>query len=179
VIESLIYAGALNEFNYTKRTMIEKLDEVINFSLYGDFIKQDEFVIDDLEEYSYEILKDKEQSVLGFNLFINPLNNHLEYIKKHNLLTPSEVDEKFVDKEIRLVGVLSKIKQIKTKNNQEMSFITIADESKKLNGVLFTSIYAKFKDKLIKSEVYLFKGQVDNRKNEIQLVISNLLLLQN
>jgi len=179
VIESLIYAGALDEFNFTKRTMIEQLDEVINFSLYGDFIKSDEFVIENLEEYNYEILKEKESAVLGFNLFINPLNNHLDYIKKHNLLIVSDLDETHMDKEIRLVGVLSRIRQINTKNNKEMAFITLDDQSKKLSGVLFTSTYSKFKDQLVIGAVYLVKGKVDNRKNEIQLVINNLARLEN
>lgn len=177
VIESLIYAGALEEFGYTKHTMIDQLDEVINFSLYGDFINQDEFVIDNLEEYSYEILKEKEKSILGFNLFVNPLTNFEDYIKKHKLLVPSQINEDFINKEVRLVAVLSRVRQIKTKNNQEMAFITVDDESKKLNGVLFTSTYARFKDNLTKGEVYLLKGKVDNRNNEIQLVVNNLVKL--
>ena len=178
VIESLIYAGALDEFGYTKRTMIEQLDKVINFGLYGNFIEQGQFVIENLKEYNYDILKEKEQTVLGFNLFINPLINHLDYIKKHKLLKPSDVNEKYIDKEIRIVGVLSKVRRIKTKNNQEMAFVTLEDESKKLSGVLFTSTYATFKDKLVKGEVYLLKGKIDNRKNEVQLVINNMIRLK-
>ncbi|AIO18432.1 DNA polymerase III subunit alpha [Candidatus Izimaplasma bacterium HR1] len=177
VIESLIYAGALDEFGYSKHTMIDQLDEVINFSLYGDFIKQDEFVIENLEEYSYEVLKEKEKSILGFNLFVNPLTNFEEYIKKHKLLVPSDINEEYINREIRMVAVLSKVRQIKTKNNKEMAFITVDDEAKKLNGVLFTSTYQKFKDKLIKGEVYLLKGKIDNRNNEIQLIVNNLLKL--
>lgn len=174
VIESLIYAGACDEFKYTKRTMIEKLEEVINFSMYGDFINQDEFIIPNLEEYSYEVLREKEKSVLGFNLFVNPLSNHIEYIKKHNLLKPSDIDETHINQEIRFVAVLSRIRQIKTKNNQEMAFITMDDDATKINGILFTNEYQKFKSDLVKGEVYLFKGKVDNRNNEIQIILNNL-----
>ncbi len=177
VVESLIYAGALEEFNYTKHTMIEQLDEVINFSLYGDFINQEEFVIENVEEYSYEVLKEKEKSVLGFNLFVNPLSNFEEYIKKHKLLVPSQIDETSVNKEVRLVAVLSRVKPITTKTNQEMAFITVDDEATKLNGVLFTQTYSRFKDELRKGEVYLLKGKIDNRNNEIQLIINNLVRL--
>ena len=177
VIESLIYAGALDEFNYTKHTMIDQLEEVVNFSLYGDYINQDEFVITDIEEYPYETLKENEKSVLGFNLFINPLINHVDYIKKHKLLVPSQINESYINKEIRLVAVLSRVKQINTKNNQEMAFITVDDEATKLNGVLFTSTYARFKDELRKGEVYLLKGKIDNRNNEIQLIVNNLVTI--
>lgn len=176
VIESLIYAGALDEFNYTKRTMIEQLDEVINFGKFGNFIEQGEFRIDELEEYSYEILKEKESAVLGFNLFINPLNNYVDYIKKHKLLVPSLIDETYLNKEIRFMGVLSRIRVIKTKNNNEMAFIMLDDATSKLSCVLFTSTYARFKDELIKGEVYLIKGKVDNRKNEIQVIVNNLVI---
>ncbi len=177
VLESLIYAGALDEFNYSKRAMIEKLDEVINFSLYGDFIKQDEFVIENLEEYDYQVQEEKEKSILGFNLFINPLLNHTEYIKKHKLLKPSSITDKHKGIEIRLVAILSRVRKITTKNKQEMAFVTIEDEYVKVNGVLFTAQYAKFKNELLKGEVYLLKGKIEDRNNERQIIINNLIKL--
>ena len=48
VLDSLIKAGALDEFKLSKRTMIERLEGVVNFSDLGKFIKSDQFVLDPL-----------------------------------------------------------------------------------------------------------------------------------
>jgi DNA polymerase-3 subunit alpha len=175
VIESLIYAGALDEFSRSKRTMIEQLDEVINFSMYGDFIKQDDFVVKELEEYSYQELKDFEQQVLGFNLFVNPLNKHQAYIQKHKLFTTSDIDQSMVGKDIRFVGILSSVREITTKNQQKMAFISIEDEHIKRNAVLFQTQYKTYQNDLVKDHVYLWKGKIDNRNNELQIIVNNLL----
>ena len=177
VIESLIFAGALDEFNLSKQTMVEQLEEVINFSTYGDFIKQDDFVVKELEEYSYDQLKAFEQQALGFNLFVNPLNRHQDYIKKHKLFKTTDITKDMVGKEVRFVSILSRIREITTKNNQKMAFITVEDEYKKLNGVLFTNQYKAFENQLVRDAVYLFKGKIEYRNNELQVIINNLLNL--
>ncbi len=178
VLESLINAGALDDFNYSKRTMIENLEEVISFSQYGSFIGKDQFVLENVAEYEYSDLEEREKQVLGFNLFMNPLIEFTDYINKHKLKKPSNVIEEDIGKETRVIGVLSYIKKIKTKNGKEMAFITIQDEYTKLNAVLFTSIYLENKDNLFKNKVYLFKGRPEIRNNEIQLIADNIHLME-
>jgi len=174
VLESLILAGALDEFNYSKRAMIEQLEEVINFTLYGDFIKQDEFVIEAKEEYSFMELEEKEKSVLGFNLFVNPLNNYKDYIDKHKLKLPSTVTESDINQDVKIVAILTSIRTITTKNQKQMAFITLQDQYEKISGVLFTYAYLQYKDILSKGSIYLVKGKVELRGNEQQMVISNM-----
>ncbi len=174
VLESLIYAGACDEFGYSKKAMIQQLDKVIDFTLYGGFINQDEFMIERLEEFEYDILEEKEHSVLGFNLFINPLQKHEEYITKHKLIKPSEVEDKHIGTQLRMVAILNHVREITTKNNKLMAFVTLRDEYVKLDGVLFTMMYEKQKDNLVKNSVYLFKGKVERRNNTLQYVISHL-----
>jgi DNA polymerase-3 subunit alpha len=174
VLESLIKASALDEFGLTKHTMIERLEEVINFSQLGGFIDSEEFVIDQIPEYIYETLESFEKDVLGFNLVMNPLVKHQDYISKHNLLLPATLSVDFVGKEIRIMAILSYIRKIKTKNGNEMAFITLEDSFSKIDGVLFTNVYQLVKDDLFKGKVYLFKGKVEQRNNNLQLVIDKI-----
>ncbi len=174
VIESLINASALDEFNLSKRTMLEKLDEVISFTEYGNYISKEEFVLDNLEEYPYSLLEENEEKVLGFNLVMNPLIEFGNYIKKHKLLKPSTITLEHIGKEVRVVGILSSIRKIKTKKGTEMAFITIQDEYSKLNGVLFTFTFNQYIDILEKNSIYLFMVVVEERNNEIQLVIQKV-----
>ena len=105
---------------------------------------------------------------------MNPLIEHEDYIKKHKLLKPSTITHKDIGKEIRLVGILSSIRKIKTKKGTDMAFVTILDEYSKLNGVLFTFTFNEYFDSLEKNSVYLFKVLVEDRNNELQLVIQKI-----
>ena len=84
-------------------------------------------MIHQLEEFDFSILEEKENQILGFNLFVNPLNQHVEYIKKHQLLKVTDVDNTFLKKEVRVVAVLSRIKTIKTKNGDKYVHEIMAD----------------------------------------------------
>lgn len=174
VLESLILAGALDEFHHSKRSMVEQLEEVINFTLYGDFIDQNEFVLAELPEYDYDVLEEKEKSVLGFNLFVNPLHNFSDYINKHNLKLPSTITENDVNQEVKFVAILSSKRTITTKQQKQMAFCTLQDEFVKLNGVLFSNTYNQYKDILTKNTVFLCKGKVEERGNERQVVLSHM-----
>ncbi len=174
IIEALISASALDEFNLSKRTMFEKLDEVISFSQYGNFISKEDFVFDNLTEYPYTVLEENEKKVLGFNLVMNPLLAYEDYIKKHLLYKPSTISKSLIGKEIRVVGVLSSIKIIKTKKGTEMAFISIQDEFRKLDGVLFTSTYNQYEKIIEKNAVYLFMVGIEERNSNLQLIIKKI-----
>ena len=174
VIESMIKASALDEFNLSKRTMIERLEDVVNFSNLGGFIKSDEFVLDQLEEYPFSTLEIFEKDVLGFNLTYSPLSKHQDYIQKHKLLVPSTLSDKHLGKEVRVMAVLSRVRTINTKNNKEMAFLTLEDSYSKLDAVLFTTQYAEYKDVLERNSVYLLKGKADERNGTIQLIIDKV-----
>lgn len=174
VIESLIYAGALDEFGFSKKAMIDQFEEVLNFSLYGGFIDQEEFVIHKREEFEFDILQEKEKSILGFNLFINPLNKHKEYIEKYNLLKPQDLNSSLVGTEKRIVAIVSRIREIKTKNGKKMAFLTLSDDRTRLDSVLFTNEFQMFEKEIKKGEIYLLKGKIELRNGTVQFVINNL-----
>jgi len=100
IIEALISASALDEFNLSKRTMFEKLDEIISFTQYGSFISKEDFVFENLKEYPYTILEENEKKVLGFNLVMNPMLEFEDYIKKHQLYKPSTITKKLIGKKV-------------------------------------------------------------------------------
>ncbi len=174
VIESLISASALDEFNLSKRTMFEKLDEVISFTQYGNFISKEDFVFDNLKEYTYAVLEENEKNVLGFNLVMNPMLEFKDYIKTHNLYKPSTISKKLLGKEIKLVGILSSIKKIKTKKGTDMAFVSIHDEYSKLDGVLFTNVYIQYIDIIENNSIYLLMASIEERNGNLQLVIKKI-----
>lgn len=174
VIESLIYAGALDLFSLSKRTMVESLEDVINFSEYGQHIVEHEFVIKEKDEYTFEELREFEHQVLGFNLSMNPLKKHQALIVKHQLLKPSDLNEQHVGQSIRMAGVIQRIHQITTKTKKQMAFLTISDEFVSIDGVLFSKQYDEYQDLLEVNGVYLLKVKIEKREDHIQLVINQM-----
>ncbi|MGS0973326.1 MAG: DNA polymerase III subunit alpha [Candidatus Izemoplasmataceae bacterium] len=174
VIESLIYAGALDLFSLSKRTMVESLEDVINFSEYGQHIVEHEFVIKQQDEFSFEELREFEHQVLGFNLSMNPLKKYQALIIKHELLKPSELNEKHVGQSIRMAGVIQRIHQITTKTNKQMAFLTISDEFVSMDGVLFSKQYDEYQNLLEVNGVYLLKVKVEKREDNTQLIINQM-----
>jgi len=55
-----------------------------------------------------------------------------------------------------------------------MAFVTIQDEYSKLNGVLFSKTFNEYVSALEKNCVYLFKVVVEDRNNELQLVVQKI-----
>jgi DNA polymerase-3 subunit alpha len=174
VLEALIQAGAMDEFGHTKHTMINQLENVIQFTQLGEFIADNEFVLHPMPEYSYTELEAMERSAIGFNLFVNPLLEYQSYIDKHHLLTASDLEEQPLKSEVRMVGMVSRIRTIQTKRKQPMAFITVADAFTQITGVLFPRIYTTYEALLHEGEVYLIKGTVDERNQEKQMVLTHL-----
>ncbi|MCF7926655.1 MAG: DNA polymerase III subunit alpha [Candidatus Izimaplasma sp.] len=174
IYTNLIYAGAFDEFEYSKKTLIENLDKMINWVDYGSFIEQDNLDITPSGNYTLKDLQDLEIKALGFNFFIDPLKDYKKYIKKNQLLTPSDIDESHISSVIRLVGILSRTKEISTKNNQQMAFMTFQDQNSTLDSVSFPKTYKQYYDIITLGEIFLIKGKIDKRNNSLQLIIDKL-----
>jgi DNA polymerase-3 subunit alpha len=174
IFSSLIYAGAFDEFSHSRKTMIEQLENVIHFTQFGNYIKETEFVMNESQEYSFSDLQIKEKEVLGFNVFVDPLSTHKNYIQKHHLRTPAMLDNEHIGKEIRIVGLIQSIRKTKTKRDRLMAFVTISDKFSQLKGVVFTKEYEHYKDALIEGDVYLLKGKLEERNNVLQFIVKNL-----
>jgi len=174
VMESLIYAGALDTFSLSKKTMIESLEDVMNFSEYGQHIVEHEFVIKEQEEYPFEDLKDYEYQVLGFNLSMNPMRKYKDFIRKHKLLKPSDLTEEHLNKSFRIIGQIQRIHEITTKTKKQMAFLTLCDEFVSVDGVLFSKQYIDYQSILDVNSVYLLKAKVEKRDDNIQLIIEQL-----
>ncbi|HEY8364351.1 MAG TPA: DNA polymerase III subunit alpha, partial [Haloplasmataceae bacterium] len=77
--EALVFSGALDEFSYTKKTLIENYNKIIDFYRFnpsGYF--SDKIEIENSCEYPVEELMKKEKVYLGFYLTSHPVQNYLK-----------------------------------------------------------------------------------------------------
>ncbi len=174
-IESLIYASCFDSFGYNKKTLINNLDNILN---YVDLIKDldpsfvEKPTIEKVEEYSKEELIKFEKEVFGFYLSNHPV---LSYKNKYHSIELANVS-KYFNKRIEVVVLVDKFKEVITKNGDRMAFITGSDEKASLDFTLFPKIYKGFTN-IEKNDIIHVVGLVERRYDKYQIIVQNIKLL--
>ena len=163
-LEALIKAGALDSFGMTHASMLQNAN--LETSGFDSFLK--DFKEAEVEEFSFEILKEHENEVYGFNLFYTD-SGTLDRLKKTYGIKERQKD----DNKITTIAKVLRVKEIKTKQNQKMAFIDL-DDGYKFSGTIFPSTYEKYQDLL--KETYLFiegtkeaKGYIINHIKKVKV----------
>lgn len=175
IFESLVFVGALDEFNLSKRAMIENYDKVIDLSRFnqsGYFTDKIEYQNETIEYSTSELMKN-EKKALGFYLTTHPIRKFINDKNNINYIIPSKTI-KYIDKIIDCIGFVENIRKIKTKLNEEMALLVISDDVSSIDAVIFPSNYLKLKNNIDKNKLYQFRGKVQERNQKIQLVIYNI-----
>ena len=170
-ISSLIDAGTFDSFHRTKKTMIENLDAAINYAglisdLDPSFVMKP--LLEELEEYESDILREKELNSYGFYVTNHPVSkyNDSSIIKLENI-------KNYFNKRIKCVVLVEKIKKIETKKKEKMAFITGSDETGKGEFVLFPNGYSLLKN-IKNNDIIVVQGLVTKRFDSFQININGL-----
>lgn len=172
-IESLILVGVFDDFNITKQTLINNLKQLANFIEFQQSSPDDSFIFYESKEYDFDYLNRQERDLLGINLSYHPISDFRQIIIKKGYLTPSETDDVKIGK-YSVVGLVSRMKVIKTKTGKEMCFAEIEDQLSSIEIVLFSDIWERVKSYLSKGKVYLFEGNIEIRNERKQLIIDSI-----
>ena len=160
VITSLIHAGSIS-FGYNKRTLIENLDNVINYAEIAKdagIIKIEKPYIEVMEEYSKEELTEMELKTFGFYLTEHPVSKYRE----GNSINSSNITEYF-DKNVKVIVMVHSIKETTTKNNDVMAFLVGNDEFGDIDFTIFPNNYKRFYN-IKQGNIVEITGKVE-RKN--------------
>lgn len=174
VFKALVFGGALDEFNMTKRAMIENYDKVINYLRFnpsGYFDNQ--MKLDPYPEYETPILMQNEKSVLGFYFLTHPIHQVLTHDEKRDFILPNEAYRN-LNRNVNLVGYVEQVKTIVTKKKEVMMTMQISDDTYQLSGVIFPSQYMKLSESVKANTLMRFKGRISKNQDKIQLVIQQV-----
>lgn len=169
LIETIIYSGALDEFKLTKKAMINNYRIILDrlaYSFVSDFIPQD--YSDD--EFSYGELLEREKNAIGLNLKYNFINQYLPLYKKLGLISINNIHENM---QVSTLGFINAIKEIQTKNNDNMAFIKLMDDVSTIELTLFPDVYKKYNNLKI-GQLVIVKGYTQKRK-DIQIVVNEII----
>lgn len=171
VLRNLILSGALDIFNKTRKTLIENLNEAINYAelcynLDESLVLKPE--IEDYEEYSKDELTKQEIALFGFYISNHPTSKYIT----SNSITSNLLD-KYFDKMIEMVLYIERKKEINTKTNEKMMFLKASDSYGTVELVMFPKTYNKFFNIPIPG-TYKVYGKVEKRFSKLQLVIFDI-----
>jgi DNA polymerase-3 subunit alpha len=188
-IESLIKAGALDEFGKRSVLLTSYVDIATKIAKEKSVVKSQAGLFDDdplpknlvydanfsdIEEFteSEKLLFEKE--LLGFFLTNHPLIQELDNLAKQISHNISDLQEAPEGTRIKVGGMLSSVKKIITKkSNSEMAFIQLEDHAGfSIECVVFPKTYEVNKNVLVRDSIVIIEGKLDF-KDERAIIIAD------
>ncbi|MBI1863143.1 DNA polymerase III subunit alpha [Candidatus Microgenomates bacterium] len=185
-VESLVKAGAFDAFG-TRATLITNYPQAAReigdmkadqekgqFGLFGEdntkSTLKDTFHA--VPEYAEDDLFTMEKEVIGFLINKNPLAKFAAIIEQKATKKIGEISETDIGKTVILAGIVSGRKVIKTKkDNAEMAFLTVYDESGSIEVVVFPKMFAKQGAVFSINQVVIFKGKVNDKDDQLTIIM--------
>src|SRR4030043_1721506 len=188
-LESLIKSGTFDSMGLSRKYLLENygviLEEVLKirkdrdigqYSLFEVNGSQKKEVLPDgsypperkFREFSKKELLDFEKEMLGLYISGHPL---FEYEDSLSRLTPIEVLGSLEDAaNVAIGGVISRIKTVYTKKDQQMCFIELEDVSDSVEVIVFPSIFIKFREIIAEDKIVKIKGKLDKKEDQLKII---------
>ncbi len=174
-LEALILSGSFDALGYNKHTLMINLENILNYAeLASDntLIEIAEPIVDEVAEYDKNDLITNEFNLFGFYLSNHPVSKYKDE-KSLSTLNINNYDNKYIN----IVLEVLNIKEIITKKNDVMAFITASDEYKQIDLTLFPEEYKNNHD-LKKHDIINVYGKVQKRLDNVGIVVSKITKLQ-
>lgn len=187
VTESLILAGAFDEFGVHRASLLATLEPAYEYvDLFGEgeengffapdeFIPKPEYVV--VEPFNEKDLLRLEKEAIGFYLSSHPLAQYKSLLSKANTSLIKDTVSIKDKMNVNLGVYLTKVKTINTRKGDVMAFVSLSDESGDMEGVVFPKIYAGYRVYLKEEVPILVKGTLETRDGNRQLILNEIIPL--
>ncbi len=200
-LESLIKSGAFDSFGYSRRTLLDNIDKILEsaqvmkkahvgqVSLIDlDALPQDEF-INNMPEFSIDEILDMEKEMLGFYVSYDPQEELRKLSEKLFDYTIDDLLEIESGSQVVIPGILKNVREVVDRKNQKMLFATLEDFTGEAEITVFSSVYSNYKDILREGKKVIISGRLEVDKDEseerIKIIVDqvgdlegNILLIQ-
>ena len=203
-IESLIRAGAFDNMEHTRRTLLESFETILDTISDGNrktmenqvsmFDISENTNINEIkynytirEEFSEKELLSMEKEMIGFYISGHPLEKYREQIEKTSNINSIQLSGEDLEQGMELkdgqfvkyIGIVTSIKKKYTKNNTIMAFVTIEDLYGTAEIIVFDSVYSKASNILIEESIVLVEGRISIREDEASTIVARDIKLFN
>ena len=195
VLEQLIKSGAMDSFGYTRKTLLQNLEKILEFkkrieerknainhnaSLFAGMIEEDtdeeHLQISKTDEFDTKTLLDGEYETLGFYVSAHPLDPYKERIDKLNYNLSSEIED-ILNQEALFVGKIENIKVRISKKGNKFAIVSIMDFHGKIDLMVFERDLNKLQE-LNTDEPIAFKAKVEKIGEFLRITTKKILTLE-
>lgn len=191
VLESLAKSGSLEDLGVDMAQVIEYYDKITAYAQKiqnGEVSGQlDLFGNSGIELSTLELPapqvkisgKQKlswEKELLSVYISKHPIDEFQKYIDdSFNII--AELKDK-IGQEIKVVGVITQVQKIVTRNGQSMLFVKLEDRTGAIEVLVFPKIYKQTGDFWKEDEVVVVKGKINPKEDDLKLLADKVTLIE-
>lgn len=201
-IESLVLAGALDDFNGTRKAkiamiepLIERLKSGIEYQVDG---QSTIFQLDDslsvfkdlempnIEEYDENTMYFNEEEVTGLFITGHPLDKYLktlsilgavnlsELLSQEDEITGESIPSAYLEKEVFISGILSEVTSKNSKSGKMFTF-KLKDRTSEIRCVAFNKILTTYGEEIFKdNQLVTIHGKLTNNEFGDQIIVQTI-----
>ena len=202
LVESLILAGAFDNFGKNRKTLITVYSDYMDriaaankkkdnrqISLFGTVFEEDEGLeldYPDVAEYSSKEKLTLEKTVLGIYFSGHPLADYKEQFDKFSfntsILNYYEEDEEgnktyteiTEGETVNMGGIISEFKRLSTKSGTTMAFVKVEDVYGQIEVICFPKVFDKARDLLKEENVVRVTGKLQIKEGVPQIIADGI-----
>jgi DNA polymerase-3 subunit alpha len=197
VIESLIKCGAFDSLGPARRAMFEALDSVLEqaagfqrekidgqFNLFAGECqpgRQGNFAdapIPEVPEWEELMKLAFEKDLMGFYVTGHPLMKFEDLIKSFANASASSLGNLPASSQVRIAGLVKKMKEITTKKGDRMAFVELEDLTGTIEVTVFSDLYLPNRELLQSSEPLMVTGIKEGENDAPKLRANEIYLLE-
>jgi DNA polymerase-3 subunit alpha len=182
VIESLIKCGAFDFSNARRSQMLSVLEEILEtaqraqrkkeeaqLAIWVPHQEETEGTYPDMDEFSENQLIAFEKETIGFYISRHPLSAYQEVMKIYAPDDTSTLSGHPNGTEVRVIGLVSGMKEIVTKKGDRMAFLTLEDMKGFIEVILFPDVFKAALPILRGEDPVLVRGILDVTEESVKL----------
>jgi DNA polymerase-3 subunit alpha len=193
VLESLIKCGALDRFSLTRAQMAASLTGILECASRAQkekakgqlsFFDQGSSAggfnlsnnkLEHIKEWPEPQLLAFEKEMLGFYITGHPLARYARQLKRFSSTSINSLAQHNDQEEIKLVGMIAKIKQTTTRAKQEkMAILKLEDLEGVVELLLFPRAYQKVSRYIQPNTVVLVRGNLNLKEDTPKVIVNDL-----
>jgi DNA polymerase-3 subunit alpha len=195
VVESLIACGAFDSCGAHRSQMMEILEEAID---YGQKVQKERCdpqmgLFDDgtecqlsvtapalpnIPEWDEKERLAREKESLGFYISGHPLNRHESTLAKFSTVHTEKLDDVPDGQMVRIGGMITSSKVIRTKREELMAFIQLEDLRGTVEVIVFPSVYADCQELLGDDAPIMAQGKVQQDDKGTKILADTLIPME-
>lgn len=200
-IESLIMAGALDEFG-DRNALLKIVSEVVEKAsrkesmtdsgmqdLFSMLSQEDQQANEGSEITPFPVFDSTtdvqkiewEKDLLGIYVSTHPLEKYEWTLLQRGIGLISNLESNSVDSKVRVLGIFSEIRKLKTKaKNESMAAVTIEDLTGICDGVIFPKKYIELNEAglIDTNKAYVITGRINERDEKKSIIIETIELAE-